>query len=100
MLKESPWVKRWVEAGEEQVGRLAQQLLSNEKFVAAVQGLVTRSLAARDTVDKSLRAALSAMNLPTAAEVDSLRTKVGDLETLLGGVEKKVDALLKRSKSP
>jgi hypothetical protein len=94
MLKNNPMVKKLVQTGEERVGKLASTLLSNENFVAAVQSLVSKSVAAKGTVDKSLRSALAAMNLPSSADVESLRAKVEDLDRLLTSVEKKVDALL------
>jgi hypothetical protein len=100
MLKDNPMVKRLVETGEERVGKLASTLLSNETFVATVQSLVSKSLAAKGTVDKSLRSALAAMNLPSSADVESLRAKVEDLERLLTSVEKKVDALLAARRTP
>lgn len=86
-------MKRLVETGEERIGKLAHQLLSNEKFVAAVQALVVRSLAAKGTLDKSLRSALSAMNLPSTADLELLRGKVEDLERLLSTIDGKVDQL-------
>ena len=94
MLKNNPVMKRLVESGEERVGKIAQQLLSNEKFVGAIQSIVSRSLAAKGTLDKSLRAALAAMNLPSTADLESLRRKVDDLEQLLSSVEAKMDALI------
>jgi hypothetical protein len=94
MLKNNPVMKRLVESGEERIGKIAQQLLSNEKFVVAIQSIVSRSLAAKGTLDKSLRAALAAMNLPSTADLESLRRKVDDLEQLLSSVEAKMDALL------
>ena len=96
ILKDNPVMKRLVETGEERIGKIAQQLLSNEKFVATLQNLVTRSLAAKGTLDKSLRSALAAMNLPSTADLDLLRGKVEDLERLLGSIEGKVDALADR----
>lgn len=95
ILKDNPVVKRLVETGEERVGKLAQQLLSSEKFVTTVQTLVSRTLAAKGTLDKSLRSALSAMNLPSTGDLDALRSKVEDLEQLLTSVEGKLDTLLK-----
>ncbi|MGO8970216.1 MAG: hypothetical protein ACLQDQ_11680 [Myxococcaceae bacterium] len=94
MLRDNPMVKKLVETGEERVGKLASTLLSNETFVSAVQSLVSKSLAAKGSLDKSLRSALAAMNLPSSADVESLRAKVDELERLLTSVEKKVDALL------
>lgn len=93
MLKDNPVMKKLVETGEERIGKIAQQLLSNEKFVAAIQTLVTRSLAAKGTLDKSLRSALAAMNLPSTADVELLRGKVEDLERLLSSIETKVEKL-------
>jgi hypothetical protein len=95
-LKDNPVMKRLVETGEERIGKLAQQLLSNEKFVATLQNLVTRSLAAKGTLDKSLRSALAAMNLPSTADLELLKGKVEDLERILSSIESKVDALQTR----
>ena len=99
MLKNNPVMKKLVETGEERIGKLAQQLMSNERFIAAVQGLISRSLAAKGTLDRSLRAALSAMNLPTTHDLEQLRTKVDDIERLLSSVEQKVDALASKKPS-
>ena len=98
MLKDNPVMKKLVETGEERIGKIAQQLLSNEKFVAMVQSLVSRSLAAKGTLDTALRSALSAMNLPSTADLELLRSKVDDLEKLLASVESKVDTLVNSKK--
>jgi hypothetical protein len=94
MLKNNRMVKRLVESGEERIGRLAQQILSNDKFVGAVQNIVSRSLAAKGTLDRSLRTALAAINLPSSADLEGLSRKVDDLERLLSSVEGKVDSLI------
>jgi hypothetical protein len=98
MLKNNPVMKKLVETGEERIGKIAQQLLSNEKFVATVQTLVSRSLAAKGTLDSALRGALSAMNLPSTGDLELLRTKVDELERLLTSVESKVDTLVNTKK--
>lgn len=94
MLKNNPVMKKLVATGEERIGKIAQQLLSNEKFVAAIQTLVSRSLAAKGTLDKSLRTALGAMNLPSTGDLEILREKVDELERMLSSVEGKVDQIL------
>lgn len=98
MLRDNPVMKKLVETGEERVGKLAQQLLSNEKFVTAVQSIVSQALAAKGTLDKSLRSALSAMNLPSTADVEALRGKVDELERLLSSIESKLDTLASEKK--
>ena len=76
MLKNNPVMKRLVETGEERIGKIAQQLLSNEKFVATLQGLVSRTLAAKGMLDKNLRSALAAMPA-SAIAVRSVAGKIG-----------------------
>jgi hypothetical protein len=98
MLKDNAVMKKLVATGEERVGKIAQQLLSNEKFVTTLQTVVTRSLAAKGTLDKSLRTALGAMNLPSTADLDLLKDKVEELERLLGSIESKIEALAEKKK--
>lgn len=98
MLKDNAVMKKLVATGEERVGKIAQQLLSNEKFVTTLQTVVTRSLAAKGTLDKSLRTALGAMNLPSTADLDLLKDKVDELERLLSSIESKVESLAEKKK--
>jgi len=104
MSTDNAWQKRLkdlkglADFGEEQLGKLSAQLLSNEKFVAAMQTLITRSLSAKETLERSARSALSAMNLPSTEDLQALRAKVDGLEVLLGSVEKKVDSLIQAKK--
>ncbi len=98
MLKDNPMMKKLVATGEERIGKLVQQLMSNEKFVAGVQTIVSRGLSAKGTVDKSIRSALSAMNLPSTADLETLREKIDEVEKLLGTLEGKIDQLADKKK--
>jgi polyhydroxyalkanoate synthesis regulator phasin len=98
MLKDNPVMKKLVATGEERIGKLVQQLMSNEKFVAGVQTLVSRALSAKGTMDKSIKTALSAMNLPSTGDLDTLREKIDDLEKVLSQLESKVDVLVDQKK--
>ena len=98
MLKDNPVMKKLVATGEERVGKLVQQLMSNESFVTGVQTLVSRALSAKGAMDKSIKTALSAMNLPSTGDLDSLREKIDDLEHLLTQLESKVDVLVDKKK--
>ncbi|PZR08273.1 MAG: hypothetical protein DI536_25430 [Archangium gephyra] len=93
MLKDNPMMKKLVATGEERIGKLVQQLMSNEKFVSGIQGIVTRALSAKGVADKSIRTALSAMNLPSTGDLETLREKIDELEKLLGSLESKIDTL-------
>lgn len=94
MLKDNPVMKKLVATGEERVGKLVQQLMSNEKFVAGVQTIMKSAFTAKGTMDKTLRGALAAMNLPSTGDVETLREKVEELEGLMEQIEGKLDALL------
>ncbi len=96
MLKDNPVMKRLVATGEERIGKLVQQLMANETFVLGVQSILSRGLSAKGTLDKSLRSALSAMNLPSTADLEALHDKIDDLEKLLGALEGKVDQLVEK----
>jgi hypothetical protein len=93
MLKNNPVMKKLVATGEERIGKLVQQLMSNETFVMGIQTIVTKGLSAKGSVDKSLRAALSAMNLPSTGDVEQIREKMDDLEKLMNQLEAKVDQM-------
>jgi polyhydroxyalkanoate synthesis regulator phasin len=91
MLKDNPVMKRLVATGEERVGKLVQQLMSNERFVSGVQAMVAKALSAKGTVDKSLKAALAAMNLPSSSDMEQLREKLEVLEAAIAELEAKVE---------
>ncbi|HCF57981.1 MAG TPA: hypothetical protein DFS52_08315 [Myxococcales bacterium] len=98
MIKENPMVKRMIEMGEEQVGKLTQQLLSSEKFVSAVQTTVNNTLKAKGLLDKNIRLALSAMNLPSVADVENLKTKLEDLDQTIRRLEEGLNRLSDQQK--
>jgi polyhydroxyalkanoate synthesis regulator phasin len=98
MLKNNSVVKKLVASGEERVGKLVQQLMSNERFVAGIQTILSRALSAKGTLDKSIKTALSAMNLPSTGDLDTLREKIDDLERILGQLESKIDVLVDKKK--
>ena len=93
MLKNNPVMKKLVETGEERIAKLVQQLMANETFITGVQAMVSKALSAKGTMDKSIRTALSAMNLPSTGDLETLREKIDDLEKLLGTLEGKIDQL-------
>lgn len=92
-IRSNPVVRKFVEAGEAQVGRLANQLLSNERFVQAIQQIVATTLSARGTIDKSLRSALATMNLPSTADVDELRRRLDDIDRTVTELDGKLGRL-------
>jgi len=90
MLKDNSVMKKLVASGEERVGKLVQQLMSNERFVAGIQSIISKALAAKGVLDKSVKVALSAMSLPSLADLEKLQDKLDALEALVAELEAKV----------
>jgi hypothetical protein len=89
-LLRSPAVKRALAVGEERMGKLVTQLLSSERVMQGVQTVVTSALNAKATIDRGVRTAMQAVNLPTTDDVEELRRKLSELETMIDGLAEKV----------
>jgi hypothetical protein len=87
----NPTLRRALSAGEERMGRLVTQLLSNERFMHGVQSVVSSALQAKTTLDRGVKSAMQAVNLPTTDDVEELRRKLSELEALLDGLAARVD---------
>jgi hypothetical protein len=72
------------------------QLLSNEKVMHGVQTMVSSALTAKSTLDRSVRSAMQAVNLPSTDDVDELRRKLSELESVVDGLASKVDGSPKK----
>lgn len=59
---------RLTKGGEDVIGRIAQDLLENPM----VSGASTKALGAREKAVEAQEAALAALNLPTAADIERL----------------------------
>lgn len=86
-----PAVKKALEAGEERVGKLVTQLLSSEKVVSGLQSMVSSALTAKSVVDRGVKRTLQAVNLPSTEDVEELRRKLSDLESMLDQLAERVD---------
>ncbi len=91
-LLKNPVVKRALTAGEERMGKLVTQLLSNERVMQGVQTVVASALNAKSTLDRGVKTAMQAVNLPTTEDVEELRRKLSELEVLLDGLAARVGA--------
>jgi hypothetical protein len=87
----SPAVKKALALGEERMGRLVTQLLSNEKVMHGVQTVVSSALTAKSTLDKGVKTAMSAVNLPSTEDVEELRRKLSELESVVDGLNAKLE---------
>lgn len=75
--------------GEEAVGRLAQELLENP----VVSGALSAALETRERAMKAQEAALGALNLPSASDLERLTRRLRSVSQRLEGVEDVLDRL-------
>jgi len=73
--------------GEDALGRLAQEVLESP----LVHGALARALEARERAAAAQEAAMGALNLPSAADVERLTRRVRSLSQRLEGIEDGVD---------
>lgn len=99
-IRSNPLVQKMLELGEAQLDRLTTQILGNEKFVSAVQSIVSRSLSAKGTLDKSIRTVLATMSLPSVQDIDDLRGRLEELDRSVGELAAKLDKVEKAMAKP
>jgi CRP-like cAMP-binding protein len=83
---------RLTRQGEDAIGRLAQDLLENP----LVNGAIARAFEAREKATQAQEAALGALNIPTAADIERLTRRVRSVSQRLEGIEDAVDRLDER----
>ena len=74
---------------EDALGKLAQDLLENP----IVNGAISRAFSARERAGQAQEAALGALNIPTAADVERLTRRLRSVSQRLEGIEDGVDRL-------
>jgi hypothetical protein len=89
-LLKNPVLKRALVAGEERMGKLVTQLLSNERVMQGVQTVVATALNAKSSLDRGVKTAMQAVNLPTTEDVEDLRRKLSELEEMIDGLTERV----------
>src|SRR3982751_4185253 len=73
--------------GEDALGKLASDLLENPLINSAI----TRAFSAREKAAHAQEAAMGALNLPSAADIDRLTRRLRSVGTRLEGIEEALD---------
>jgi len=81
-----PLLKKALAAGEEQFGKALGQVLSGDRAGAALQTMLAAAGQARERLDRALRAALDAAQVPSTHDVDELKRRLSEMEALLDGL--------------
>ena len=84
--------ERLTRQGEEAVGKIAQELLENP----LVNTAIARIFDAREKAAQAQVAAMGALNIPSAADIERLTRRVRSVSQRLEGIEDGVDRLDER----
>src|SRR6059058_2336596 len=97
MLRDNSVLKKMIATGEEQVGKIASQLLSNEAFMAALQKTVNAGIEAKGIAMRNVQMALSSLNVPTAEDVKKLEGKIEELERVFEVLSARITELARKN---
>jgi CRP-like cAMP-binding protein len=90
--QEESFVDKLSTKGEEALGRIAEELIANP----VVNGAVARAFEAREKALQAQEAALGALNLPSAADIERVTRRLRSLSQRLEGIEDAIDRLEER----
>src|SRR5882724_10910377 len=81
--------------GEEAIGKLVEELISNPMVGSALQ----RALDAREKATHAQEAAMGALGIPSAADVERVTRRLRSVSQRLEGIEDAIDRLEERLRS-
>jgi uncharacterized coiled-coil protein SlyX len=86
------FVEKLSRQGEEALGKIAEELIANP----VVNGAIARAFDAREKAVQAQDAALGALNLPSAADIERVTRRLRSLSQRLEGIEDAIDRLEER----
>jgi len=84
--------ERLTKQGEDTLGRMAEDLLANP----VISGAIGRAFDAREKATAAQEAAFSALNIPSASDIERLTRRVRSVSQRLEGIEDGIDRLDQR----
>jgi len=85
-------VDRLARQGEEALGKFAEELIANP----VVNGALTRAFEAREKAVQAQEAAMGALGIPSAADVERVTRRLRSVSQRLEGIEDSLDRLEER----
>jgi hypothetical protein len=89
---EESFVDRLSRQGEEALGRIAEELIANP----VVNGALTRAFDAREKAVQAQEAAMGALNIPSAADIERITRRLRSVSQRLEGIEDALDRVEER----
>ena len=94
--QEQGFVDRLSRQGEEVLGKIAEELISNP----VINGAIARAFEAREKAFQAQEAAMGALNLPSAGDIERVTRRLRSLSQRLEGIEDAIDRLEERVAAP
>ena len=92
--QDQSFVDRLSRQGEEALGKIAEELISNP----VINGAIARAFEAREKAVQAQEAAMGALNLPSAADIERVTRRLRSLSQRLEGIEDAIDRLEERGR--
>jgi hypothetical protein len=90
--QDESFVDRLSRQGEEALGKIAEELISNP----VINGAIARAFEAREKAVLAQEAAMGALNLPSAADIERVTRRLRSVSQRLEGIEDAIDRLDER----
>jgi len=90
--EDQSFVDKLSRGGEEALGRIAEELIGNPM----VNSALTRAFEAREKAAQAQEAAMGALNIPSAADIERITRRLRSLSQRLEGIEDGLDRLEER----
>jgi hypothetical protein len=90
--QDESFVEKLSRQGEEALGKIAEELIANP----VVNGAIARAFDAREKAVQAQEAAMGALNLPSAADIERVTRRLRSLSQRLEGIEDSIDRLEER----
>jgi hypothetical protein len=90
--QDETFVEKLSRQGEEALGKIAEELIANP----VVNGAIARAFEAREKAVQAQEAAMGALNIPSAADVERITRRLRSLSQRLEGIEDAIDRLEER----
>jgi chromosome segregation ATPase len=87
------FVDRISRQGEEALGKIAEELISNP----VINSAIARAFEAREKAVQAQVAAMGALNLPSAADIERVTRRLRSISQRLEGIEDAIDRLEERA---
>jgi hypothetical protein len=88
------FVDRISRTGEEALGKIAEELIANP----VVNSAIARAFDAREKAVQAQEAAMGALNLPSAADIERVTRRLRSLSQRLEGIEDAMDRIEERAR--